>query len=215
MTMRKKTALFNRAILPILITLIGLLVLVNYLLHVWPTAVATLQALCAAVIGVGITSLITCMLLRYQSQNDIERERDAKIYEHKLIIFQEFLDEISGIVEDGQITTVEANTLKFTFSKIALHLSDEHLATISANLARITNNCNTLTPQRQCGPVDISAELMSIVDILRTELYPLKAQGLTNQEHRNDIFAHLRKLDDIVEKNTASSMENENPHSEN
>ena len=111
--MRKKSPFFNRATLPLLIGLIALLIIVNYLLHVWPTAAETLQALCAAVIGVGITSLITCVLLRYQSQNDSARERDAKIYEHKLIIFQEFLNDISNIVEDGKITIEEAKELGY------------------------------------------------------------------------------------------------------
>ena len=204
LTMRKKSLFFNRATLPLLISLIALLIIVNYLLHVWPTAAETLQALCAAVIGVGITSLITCVLLRYQSQNDGERERDAKIYEHKLIIFQEFLNDISNIVEDGKITTEEANTLKFTFSKIALHLKDEHLAIISSHLARITNNCGATGPEQSNKPVEITEELMGIVDILRGELYSNKSHSGENETFRNDIFVYLKELDNMVEKNTLS-----------
>lgn len=200
--MRKKSPFFNRATLPLLIGLIALLIIVNYLLHVWPTAAETLQALCAAVIGVGITSLITCVLLRYQSQNDSARERDAKIYEHKLIIFQEFLNDISNIVEDGKITTEEANTLKFTFSKIALHLKDEHLAIISSHLARITSNCEVTPPEHSNKPVELSEELMGIVDILRSELYPNKSHTDSNAAFRNDIYANMKELDNQVEKNT-------------
>ncbi len=200
--MRKRIPFFNRATLPLLISLIALLIIVNYLLHVWPTAAETLQALCAAVIGVGITSLITCVLLRYQSQNDTERERDAKVYEHKLIIFQEFLNDISGIVEDGKITPEEANTLKFTFSKIALHLKDEHLSIISSHLARITSHCGTYSDEQSHKPVEISEELMGIVDILRGELYPNKSLTAPDETFRNGIFVNLKELDHLVEKNT-------------
>lgn len=38
----------------------------------------------AAVLGVVITAIITMILLRGQSNNDVERERAAKVFEEKL-----------------------------------------------------------------------------------------------------------------------------------
>ncbi len=38
----------------------------------------------AAVLGVVITAIITMILLRGQSDNDVERERAAKVFEEKL-----------------------------------------------------------------------------------------------------------------------------------
>lgn len=43
----------------------------------------------AAVLGVIITAIITMILLRGQSDNDVERERAAKIFEEKLKIYQD------------------------------------------------------------------------------------------------------------------------------
>ncbi|WP_286036225.1 hypothetical protein [Succinatimonas hippei] len=45
----------------------------------------------AAVIGVIITAIITMILLRGQSNNDVERERASKVFEEKLRIYQEYL----------------------------------------------------------------------------------------------------------------------------
>ena len=44
----------------------------------------------AAVLGVVITAIITMILLRGQSDNDVERERAAKVFEEKLRIYKDY-----------------------------------------------------------------------------------------------------------------------------
>ena len=57
----------------------------------------------AAVLGVIITAIITMILLRGQSDNDVERERASKVFEEKLRIYQEYLQTLYDVIKDTPI----------------------------------------------------------------------------------------------------------------
>lgn len=52
----------------------------------------------AAVLGVVITAIITMILLRGQSDNDVERERAAKVFEEKLRIYKDYLHTLYDVI---------------------------------------------------------------------------------------------------------------------
>lgn len=54
----------------------------------------------AAVLGVVITAIITMILLRGQSDNDVERERAAKVFEEKLRIYKDYLHTLYDVIKD-------------------------------------------------------------------------------------------------------------------
>lgn len=166
-----------------------------YGFKIWPDAELA-RTTTAAVLSVMIAAIITGLMLKWQSRTEAERERDVSVYDQKLIVSQEFLNEISAIVEDGKITMQEANKLKFTFSKVAIHFSDENLDKISKNLSEITQHCDVLNTK----PVALSTSLMNIIYVIRTELYPHKANKMRNDVSRKNIINHLQIIDNKIEK---------------
>ena len=58
----------------------------------------------AAVIGVIITAIITQVLLRGQTENDAKKEKDTKVFEEKLRIYQDFLHCLCEVIQDGEIS---------------------------------------------------------------------------------------------------------------
>lgn len=65
----------------------------------------------AAVLGVIITAIITMILLRGQSDNDVERERAAKIFEEKLKIYQDYLHTLCDVINTGLNTKCGMNEM--------------------------------------------------------------------------------------------------------
>lgn len=57
----------------------------------------------AAILGVIITAVITLLLLRGQSSNDVEKERSSKIFEEKLRIYQDYLATLCDVLKRPKI----------------------------------------------------------------------------------------------------------------
>ena len=67
----------------------------------------------AAVLGVVITAIITMILLRGQSDNDVERERAAKVFEEKLRIYKDYLHTLYDVIKDHKLSDEEKIRLEF------------------------------------------------------------------------------------------------------
>ena len=91
----------------------------------------------AAVLGVIITAIITMVLLRGQSDTDIERERAAKVFEEKLRIYQEYLSTLQNVIQDGCLSDEEKMRLEFQTSYVAMHCASENIAEISVAVREI------------------------------------------------------------------------------
>ena len=181
----------------IILFFIGLLFTAYHTFQAWGTHSEEIyRSASAAIMGVVITTAITYFLLTSQSDNDTARERDARVYEQKLSICLEFINEICAILEDGNISREEANKLKFTFSKVAIHLSDENLKEISEHLSAIAQNCDELNST----PIDLSNQLMDIVYVIRKAIYPHKAAKMKNEAAKESIIKNLKTIDNKVVK---------------
>ena len=66
----------------------------------------------AAVLGVIITAVITMILLRGQSDDDVERERAAKFW-RKLRIYQDYLHTLCDVIKDHSLSDEEKSALNF------------------------------------------------------------------------------------------------------
>lgn len=152
--------------------------------------------LSAAAISVVITACVTGLLLHCQSNSDEQREKNAKVYEQKLNVCLDFFKELSQIVEDGKITAEEANHLKFTFSYVAIHLSEKSMVTISEHLSTIAQNCGQPASLQGKKPLNLSQELLAIAHTIRCEIYPNDAAA---QQNIQKIVDNLNKLDEQVE----------------
>lgn len=75
----------------------------------------------AAVLGVIITAVITMILLRGQSDDDVERERAAKIFGEKFRIYQDYLHTLCDVIKDHSLSDEEKIRLEFQTSYVAMH----------------------------------------------------------------------------------------------
>lgn len=91
----------------------------------------------AAVLGVIITAIITMILLRGQSDNDVERERASKVFEEKLRIYQEYLQTLYDVIKDGSLSDEEKMQLEFQTSYVAMHCSPCYIASVSTAVKKI------------------------------------------------------------------------------
>lgn len=85
----------------------------------------------AAIIGVIITAIITQVLLRGQTENDTKKEKDTKVFEEKLRIYQDFLHKLCDVIKDGRVTKEEARELQFQTAYITMHTDRGRIERIS------------------------------------------------------------------------------------
>ena len=109
----------------------------------------------AAVLGVIITAVITMILLRGQSDDDVERERAAKIFGEKLRIYQDYLHTLCDVIKDHSLSDEEKIRLEFQTSYVAMHCDGENL-----------NRKN-----KSGSPDPLLDNLFCIVEAFRKDLY--------------------------------------------
>ena len=133
----------------------------------------------AAVIGVIITAIITMILLRGQSNNDVERERASKVFEEKLRIYQEYLQTLYDVIQDGGLSDKEKLKLEFQTSYIAMHCSSKYIADVSVavkNIIEITCSEKSESDEKKAipnrgSPEPTLANLFRVVEAFRRDLY--------------------------------------------
>ena len=132
----------------------------------------------AAVLGVIITAIITMVLLRGQSDTDIERERAAKVFEEKLRIYQEYLSTLQNVIQDGCLSDEEKMRLEFQTSYVAMHCASENIAEISVAVREIIEyKCSddqlrrSADAGRSNSPEYLLEKLFRIVEAFRKDLY--------------------------------------------
>lgn len=127
----------------------------------------------AAILGVIITAIITQILLIGQTKSDITRDKDAKIFEEKLKIYQDYLNTLCDVVSDHKVSDKEKMVLQFKTSYIAMHTSADHINRISKAIADIIKvSCG---PEKNEGKTNdrtmVLEHLFDIVQCFKEELY--------------------------------------------
>lgn len=125
----------------------------------------------AAVLGVIITAVITMVLLRGQTNNDVERERDAKVFEEKLRIYQDFLQKLQDIIKDHALSDEEKILLQFQTSYVAMHCEQECIKEVSESVKKILTRECTNTKIETNDSDALLDDLFKIVEAFRKDLY--------------------------------------------
>lgn len=77
------------------------------------------------------------ILLRGQSDNDVERERASKIFEEKLRIYKDYLHILYEMVKDRGLSDEEKIQLEFQTSLVAMHCSPCYIVSVSTAVKKI------------------------------------------------------------------------------
>ena len=131
----------------------------------------------AAVLGVIITAIITMILLRGQSDNDVERERESKVFEEKLRIYQEYLQTLYDVIKDGSLSDEEKMQLEFQTSYVAMHCDSCYIADVSSAVKKIIEyTCSEESEEINGGgksnaPEPLLENLFNVVEAFRKDLY--------------------------------------------
>ena len=137
----------------------------------------------AAVLGVIITAVITMILLKGQSDDDVERERAAKIFEEKLRIYQDYLHSLCDIIKEHSLSDEGKIRLEFQTSYVAMHCDPQYIATVSNSVKELIEYCcpdeddeNLNRKDKSGSPDPLLDNLFCIVEAFRKDLYALIPQ---------------------------------------
>lgn len=132
----------------------------------------------AAVLGVIITAVITMILLRGQSDDDVERERAAKVFGEKLRIYQDYLHTLCDVIKDHSLSDKEKIRLEFQTSYIAMHCDSKYITTVSSAVKDLIEYCcpdddgeNLNRKNKSGSPDPLLDNLFRIVEAFRKDLY--------------------------------------------
>lgn len=168
----------------------------------------------AAVLGVIITAIITMILLRGQSDNDVERERASRIFGEKLKIYQEYLSTLCDVIKDRKLTDEEKIRLEFQTSYVAMHCNPAYIVKISEAVRDLIKYCcpdeSNEGPKRinpnlsmSDSPDPLLNSLFCIVEAFRKDLY-----GDNFKFKRDDTMATLVNFSGAY-RNAKSDDDNE------
>lgn len=89
----------------------------------------------AALIGTILAAVITTMLLRSQTRGEELKERNVEVFRKKVEVYEQFLDQTLGVMEDGQLSDEEIQKLRRSIYRLSLFSSEDTIA-IATNFLR-------------------------------------------------------------------------------
>lgn len=183
--------------------LLALFVGVATLSGSWPGSDAASQIL-SALAGAVVAAIITLFLLLGQTSSEEKKERNTKVFEEKLRIYQAFLGKMNEIIRDKKINEEEVIDLQFQVSSIDMHTSSEHIKVISEHVAKIVRNIND---QKDDG-FSLLEELFAINETFREELYNQNETELSdgNKQNRTDAVDNFKSITVYEKGNSVESI---------
>jgi len=123
-----------------------------------------------AFLGVFMSGVVTLVLLRGQTKAEESKDRNSQVFKEKLKIYQDFLETLNAVLEDGVVTPEEALKLKFKISLMALHTDGQRINEISRSIKKIFIAVNERPGKLKIESVQLE-ELLHIVDQFSEEIY--------------------------------------------
>ena len=143
----------------------------------------------SAIAGALIAAIITLFLLKGQTAVEVDRQKDSKVFEEKLGIYQDFLHKLCDVVKDQKITPEEEIMLQFQVSYIAMHTKTSSIKVISDNIKEIVLGLKKDKPDAN----DMLGRLFNIADEFHKELYDNDNSVLVGPD-REDTIENFRSI---------------------
>lgn len=186
------------------ICLMALFVSVAIASGAWPGSDASSQIL-SALAGAVVAAIITLFLLLGQTSSEEKKERNTKIFEERLRIYQEFLHKLCDVVKDLKIEPEEEIELEFQVAYIAMHTSSESIMTISDQVRNIVVNIK----KGESDSNEILSQLFIIADTFYKELYG--KENDYNEDNRTRTIVNFNSI--LVAKEDLKRYENDQKES--
>lgn len=130
-------------------------------------------------------------LLEQQTSNESRKEKETKIFEEKLRIYQDFLHCLCDVIKDGEVTKDEAIQLEFQTSYITMHAKSEHIKVIANSVKEIINSLNNDSGNTAERAWQSNGELMEQLFIIVGEF-------------QNDLYGYSPSTEDVENRKEAS-----------
>ena len=157
----------------------------------WPGSDASAQIL-SALAGAVVAAIITLFLLLGQTSSEEKKERNTKVFEEKLRIYQNFLHCLYEVIKDGEVTEEETIRLQFQTSFITMHTESEHIKVIAQQVQSIVSDLKNTDGDPDNGTnnaennsknnANLMQCLFAIVEEFKKELYHF---NLTKTDREN------------------------------
>ena len=154
----------------------------------WPGSDASAQIL-SALAGAVVAAIITLFLLLGQTSSEEKKERNTKVFEERLRIYQEFLHKLCDVVKDQKIEPEEEIELEFQVAYIAMHTSSDSIKTISDQVRDIVVNIK----KGDSDANEMLSQLFVIADTFYKELY-----GKSNDYNEDDRSNTIMNFNSIL-----------------
>lgn len=149
------------------------------------------QEFAAAIFGTIFAAVITMVLLNKQSETEQERSRNEKVFEQKIVLFNQVLDNLQAIYENLdrankiKVSHVKITQIEFLLAKMIMIGNDKTIKEFKSLYENISNN---YVPETQVLTLNISHKhtIFRFADYCREEL------GLSDKNLEKEI------LEDIV-----------------
>lgn len=178
--------------LPILIVIVGIATYLGFIPLFEATKSNVAQHFLPAAFGAIFISIITLFLMKQQSTNEENKERNTKIFEEKLAVFNEFNAIIEQIVrrhhQSGKIESVDVDLLIFRLTSIRMHCK---ISTVEEITTRIYNIFYDTENDKIKGEIERSLlidELFKVVTLMNSELFPDASEKVIHENDLGDTF---------------------------
>ena len=120
-----------------------------------------------AALGAIITGVVTMILLKAQSQAEEIKERNAKVFEQKSAIFQEYIKNVWKVWEDHKVSSDEFQKLTSDYySKLMIYLSEDSITGICEKLKNISDCIDKEDVEHE----KLRENVIDIINILSEEI---------------------------------------------
>lgn len=178
--------------------LLALFVGVATLSGSWPGSDFSAQIL-SALAGAVVAAIITLFLLLGQTSSEEKKERNTKVFEEKLRIYQDFLHKLCDVIKDGRVTKEEARELQFQTAYITMHTDRNRIERISECVKDIID-CTVDQKDAESDEEKKNEYNKTVLESLFIIVEQFKAELYQDEESKNNALLNHDKLSSLYSK---------------
>lgn len=152
-------------------------------------------------IGAILTAIITVFLLSQQSKTEEVKERNSKIFEKKLEIYESFIKEIENLVKSEKISSTGKDTntrddiraLIFQLANIKMHTKAENITKVFTDVSRLITILKQYS-DKEVGCLNYNELTQCLFDIVHTFQHELYDNQLGFDKENLDVDKMIKNI---------------------
>ena len=160
-------------------------------------------AIISAAISVLLTASVTSELIKSQTDTEEVKERNIRIFEKKITIYQNFLEKLHEIISKKKISEDDVNELLFQISYVSMHAKPEHVKEVFGKLKEsislLTGDIDDQDRKKRVYQKQLNANRENKEITVSDGYYNQLANSIfaVVKELRNDLYGRSDNLDSL------------------